>query len=824
MLLQSIRRFAITYLVPLCIAGAGILLSAGYGIQQFGEARSGIIGEMKRSTSFAATQSKQLLDALEAVTGFIALSIEESGRIDRMAALFEIVRRNLGTLKTIVVIGPDGIIQDEMRQDARIIGLDVSEIEGHEFAVSLPSGRLTLGKPTISRIDGELVFPLTQVVRDDDDALLGLIVTVADGAFFADIRNEVLRRAGTDLFLTEPDYGVMSHLGPGEASPARLSLIETAMADPALSGLGEAARVTLPLQGNLIFAERLRGSRLHLLVVRSMASIRAEALAKIAPPVVFGLIFSMIAAIVVALFQHKERQLSEGDKRLTQLAENLPGTIHRYLLHPDGSDRIEGITGSLEAVWGVTPDEVEEDAGVLWNLILPEDLPAVHASVTESAETLGHWSHRWRIRQPSGEIRHLQSSGMPERLADGTISWNAMILDVTDLATAEHELERNREMFHEAQKRKAIGDLTGGVAHDFNNLLAVIKGNVEIIESIGLSGEVADLLEEVRIATDRSAQLTRQLLLMGRNAVLEPKILQLNEPVVELERLLRRTLPETIEVECVLAAGLWSTFADPAHVQSALLNLALNARDAMAEGGHLTLETANVRLGSDYADGSAEMIAPGRYVMLSVSDTGEGMRAEVCERAFDPYFTTKERGKGSGLGLSVVQGFMKQSGGVVRIHSEPGAGTAVKLFFPVHEGEEERRMALSTPPAAGDERILLVEDEPAVRKTIARQLGALGYSVVEASNGLDAVKLLQEVPEIRLVLTDIVMPGALTGPQLVREIRKSRPELPAILMSGYPEETAMSGGGIDPQDLQLMKPISMADLARAIRSRLARAG
>jgi PAS domain S-box-containing protein len=379
------------------------------------------------------------------------------------------------------------------------------------------------------------------------------------------------------------------------------------------------------------------------------------------------------------------------------------------------------------------------------------------------------------------------------------------------------------ERLRQAAKMEAIGQLTGGVAHDFNNLLTVIMGSLErVARRLGPDEKAAALIRSALTAAERGATLNRELLAFARRQPLRPEALDLNQLVADTERLIRRTLGERIEIEVVRAAGLWTTLADRAQVQNALLNLVVNARDAMPDGGKLTIETANAYLGADYAAQHGE-ITPGQYVMLAVTDTGTGMAPEVAGRAFEPFFTTKAEGKGTGLGLSMVYGFAKQSGGHAKIYSEPGHGTTVKLYLrrapqTAAQAQVPRTPVPASATSAG-ETVLVVEDDRAVRAVAAGMLADLGYGVLEAGNADEALALLG-VDHIRLLFTDVIMPGAMSGQELAREARRRRPGLKVLFTSGYTENAIIHNGRLDPGVRLLSKPYKRDELAQAVRAAL----
>jgi PAS domain S-box-containing protein len=384
---------------------------------------------------------------------------------------------------------------------------------------------------------------------------------------------------------------------------------------------------------------------------------------------------------------------------------------------------------------------------------------------------------------------------------------------------------RTEQRLREAQRMESIGQLTGGVAHDFNNLLQVIRGNLELLEPTVAGDEGAQRrLANALHGADRAAQLTRQLLAFARRQPLAPKPINLSRLVGDMSDLLRRTLGESIEVETVIGGGLWNTLADPAQVESALLNLALNARDAMPGGGRLTIELTNASLDEAYVQ-KAENIAAGQYVLIAVSDTGEGMTAEVREKVFDPFFTTKAEGKGSGLGLSMVYGFVRQSNGHIRIYSEPGQGTTLKIYLPRSKELVAAPPAKPSPlpPQIGGRTILVVEDEPNVRAAAVAMLETLGYRCVEAADASAALTILETPNPIDLVFTDVVMPGPLKTSAFAERVRALSPDLPILFTSGYTENSIIHHGRLDDGVNLLSKPYARDDLARRIAKLLAKA-
>ncbi len=411
---------------------------------------------------------------------------------------------------------------------------------------------------------------------------------------------------------------------------------------------------------------------------------------------------------------------------------------------------------------------------------------------------------------------------------DGTRLWASVLIDairnregrIVGFAKITRDMTEKRamqEQLHQSQKMEAIGQLTGGVAHDFNNLLTVILGNLDTI-SRRISGDDRRLRRAVDHAmqgAERAATLTQQLLAFARRQPLNPKPTDVSKLVTDMGELIHRALRENIVVEMVLAPEIWYAEVDPHQLESALLNLAVNARDAMPHGGKLTIETGNAHLPEGFGE-----IASGDYVVICVSDTGCGMTPEVMARAFDPFFTTKLIGEGTGLGLSQVFGFIKQSGGHVRLQSEPGSGTTVRLYLPRLVGElpvAEQRPTRSAVPAQADETVLVVEDDDDVRIYSTDTLRELGYAVLEARDGLSALRMIEHHPEVQLLFTDVGLPG-INGRELVDAARARQPGLRVLFTSGYERSALMHDSRLEAGVELLTKPFTRAQLASRIRA------
>jgi PAS domain S-box-containing protein len=440
----------------------------------------------------------------------------------------------------------------------------------------------------------------------------------------------------------------------------------------------------------------------------------------------------------------------------------------------------------------------------------PEELPSACALRGEHFDGKELISHR----RGSGEIVHLVVSGAPLHDASGAISGAALVYhDIT----AARDTER---LLRQAQKLDAIGKLTGGVAHDFNNMLTVITGTTEtLVAGLARQPELQGVARLIDDAAERCADLIKHLLAFARKQTLQPRNVDINHAVLDIEKLLRPTLGEQIEIETILEPGSTTSHIDPSQLANSVLNMAINARDAMPDGGKLLLETRNVVLDEAYAEANVE-VRPGPYVMLAVSDTGTGMPADIRDKVFEPFFTTKEVGKGSGLGLSMVYGFVKQSGGHIKIYSEPGHGTTIRLYLPPASAGADAALPAAAPIAGGSETILVVEDDPLVRNFVVAQLNGLGYRTIAAADSRAAMAVVENGEPFDLLFTDVILSGGMTGRQLADAVARHRPGLKVLYTSGYTDNSIVHHGRLDQGVLLLTKPYRKPQLAQTIRQAL----
>jgi PAS domain S-box-containing protein len=533
------------------------------------------------------------------------------------------------------------------------------------------------------------------------------------------------------------------------------------------------------------------------------------------------MVLGSMVALSIAVFRSAARLDRDGEalrtseQRFRELADNVREV---FFVTDPASGRALYVSPAYEVVVGRSREHAYATPLAWIDVLHPEDrermLAAEHATRISGKEV----GSEFRILRPDGTIRWIRRRASPVKDASG------QVVRVVGIAEDITELKRTEEQLLQAQKMEAVGRLAGGVAHDFNNVLTAILGYTEmLIDEVGAQSTLREDLEEIRTATGRAAALTRQLLAFSRQQILQPVVLNSNDLIMGLEKMLRRLIGEDVNLRTATAADLGNVRADPGQVEQVLMNLVVNARDAMPKGGNLTIETANVELDAGYVDQHWPTV-PGPYVMIVVSDTGSGISPEVRKRIFEPFFTTKEQGKGTGLGLSTVYGIVKQSGGYIWVYSEPGQGTTFKIYLPrVHESIEP----LAPPPKAegtlaGTETILLAEDDAALQRLTGELLMKLGYTVLTAGEAEQALALARESQRpIDLLISDVVMPGA-SGRDLARRLAQLRPTIRVLYTSGYTDDAIVHHGMLEPGLDFLQKPFTPLALARKVREVLDR--
>ncbi|HKG99618.1 MAG TPA: PAS domain-containing protein [Bradyrhizobium sp.] len=532
-----------------------------------------------------------------------------------------------------------------------------------------------------------------------------------------------------------------------------------------------------------------------------------------------------------------EQALRQSEELYRKLADQLAE------LNSTLAQRVEEKTRERDRIWNVSQDLlVVADSNGVWQTVNPA-----------WTRTLG-WSEAELLNRTSEWLEHPDDNGIAQakirtlgagettvrfesrfRHKDGSYRWlswtgvsdhdrnYAVARDVTAEKAAAERLRATEEALLQSQKMEAVGQLTGGIAHDFNNLLTGIVGSLDLLQTRlnqGRLDNVSRYIQAAMTSANRAAALTHRLLAFARRQPLVPKTVDVNQLVVSLEDLLRRTIGETIDLTIVAADDLWSTLCDPNQLESALLNLAINARDAMPEGGRLTIASSNARL--DRVTAETPALTPGDYVCIAVTDSGVGMSAEVAARAFDPFFTTKPIGQGTGLGLSMIYGFARQSNGHATIDSKLGRGTSVRVYLPRHHG----KIAAAHAPAAkhakyasAGETVMVIEDEPVVRGVVLEMLAEQGYRVLEAVDGPSGLKILRSNEAVDLLVTDVGLPG-MNGRQVADQARETRPELKILFITGYAESAAISDGFLQPGMEMITKPFELDHLAWRVRAML----
>jgi PAS domain S-box-containing protein len=511
----------------------------------------------------------------------------------------------------------------------------------------------------------------------------------------------------------------------------------------------------------------------------------------------------LVTAIDVTERRAAERAVRERDERFLQLAASIREVFYLYDCE---QDRVLYCSPAYEAIWGRSVEDLQRSPADWLRGVHPDDRPRLDALFRRRATT--PFEDRYRIVRPDGAVRWIEDHVFPIVDGSGRV---VRFAGVADDVTERRQLE---EQLHQSQKMESIGLLAGGVAHDFNNVLTIVLTCAEMLRR-GADAESRELVDDILSAVTRASSLTRQLLVFSRREVVEPRVLDLNAAVVDAEKMLRRLIGEDVVLDTGLAPVLGRVRIDPGQLLQTLMNLVVNARDAMPRGGRLTITTRDVGV-EERVTTLLGTLPPARYAMLAVTDTGCGMTPEVQARVFEPFFTTKAAGHGTGMGLAVAHGIVRQAGGLIDLHSRPGAGTTFAIYLPcVEEAAHDPSGEIAAVASRGHDTVLVVEDADDVRRVTARVLEARGYHVLQASRGGDGLALLERHPEVRLLITDVVMPG-MDGRELAQAAARLRPALRILYTSGYTDDAVQRHGIRAAEVAFLSKPFTPDVLVRKV--------
>ncbi len=746
------------------------------------------------------------------------------------------------------------LVQELVKLQGGSIEVQSEEGRGTTFTVSLPFGTAHLGAQSIGDAPSHASTStrarayVEEVLRwlpefpaaSEDSGLLRVEMDLAPpvGADLARARVLVVDDNSDMRYYVQRLLGARWNVDLAEDGQAALDSIRTRKPDLVLSDVMMPRLDGFGLLRELRADPALRDTPVILLSARAGEDARIDGLEGGAddyltkPFSARELIARVTANLAMArLRREATRELRESETRFRNMAENSP--VIMWMTDETGdvvyvNRRWSEFTGqTVEAALG---------QGV-WRMLHPEDRRAAHGVFSDAIVARESFRAEYRLHHRDGDHRWALSAAAPRLSEDGRfLGYIGSVIDISERKEAERVLKEANQLLEarvqaalaeraqveaelrQAQKMEAVGRLTGGIAHDFNNVLQIIGGNLQLLTR-HVSG---NLRGEQRLATaitalDRGAKLASQLLAFGRRQPLAPKVIDLGRLIRGISDMLRRAIGEGIEIETIVSGGLWNTFVDGAQVENALLNLAINSRDAMRGHGKLTIEAGNASLDDAYAAQHAD-VAPGQYVMLAVTDTGSGIPPDLMDRVFEPFFTTKPEGQGTGLGLSMVYGFVKQSGGHVKIYSELGQGTTIRIYLPRSRQQEDIETQVETEAVSGGtEVVLVVEDDDEVRSTVVDLLTDLGYRVLKSRDAQSALAIVESGVAIDLLFTDVVMPGPLRSPELARKARERLPNIAVLFTSGYTENAIVHGGRLDEGIDLLSKPYNRDAMARKIR-------
>lgn len=744
--------------------------------------------------------------------------------------------RDVSQIDALSIVDGKGRIVNFTRDWPAPVYLDVSDRDYYIALRDTPGLGPVIGEPVLNRTTGEHTMFLARRLDGPGGEFIGVIVGVIKTKYFEDFYRIIAPGEDATISLFRRD-GMLLARHPDSASfvgksfggqPLFTQILANAdfgIVHTPASAFDGAARIMAPrvvknypliinvTNSKKAILGRWQGKTLFILLMTGAAT---------ALIVLSGVLLAKQFGDRLRMTRLQAAQ-EEANRAATQIGQ-LNATLDANL------QQLRAITDNLPVLIAYVDDQRKtrfiNKTGELWYGRPAEEILGKssselagrpHLVATEVLfEELSRGPVRYErvIRHTDGTSRVIDVLNVPDIGPDNRVrGYYSLRTDITDRRETEERLRQS-------QKLEAIGELTGGVSHDFNNLLQVILGNSELlVEGLAEQPHLRALAEMSRTAAEHGAELTHRLLAFARRQALEPKVINPNDLIANMDRLLRRALREDIEFAFIQGEGLWQALVDSSQLEGALLNLCINARDAIEGGGRVVIETANVHLGQDYCDRTLE-VTPGPYVMIAVSDNGKGISPENLDHVFDPFFTTKEVGKGTGLGLSMVYGFVKQSQGHIKIYSEVGHGTTVRIYLPKAGSAADviEKADDPLPDLGGSEIILVVEDDDLVRDHVQGQLVKLGYQVICASDAAAAMEIIRERADIDLLFTDVIMPGGMNGRDLAEAACKLRPAIKVLYTSGYTEDTIIHGGRLDKGIHLLSKPYKRIDLAQKVRA------
>jgi PAS domain S-box-containing protein len=698
--------------------------------------------------------------------------------------------------------------------------IDVSDRTYFVHHKTDPSADILLGAPVRGRILQRVIVTVTRRLSLPSGRFLGVLVTSLSPEYFSNFYSTVALGEGGVVELLNEVGTVVARAPAMSGLIGQTSDAWNQIRDLPRSPIATTYRMEYPSDHIERIASVATAEDYPLLVQVAVAMPHVLAswhtqLYRQGAATLLGMLAVLLFTAVLLRAYTRLVASERAERRQAEILNTTISSMADAILVADETGKILIANPAAKRAFGNRHDIGSEDWAHTFHLLLPDGTPfprdqtpiaqAVRGEAVDNVEMVLH-------REEGAEPLHLVANGRPLREAGGTLKGAVVVYrDVTAAKETERQLRQ-------AQKMDAVGQLTGGIAHDFNNILTVITGTIEIlVDAVAERPQLAAVAKMIADAAERAAELTRRLLAFARRQPLQPCETDVNALVIETAKLLRPTLGEHVEIESMLEDAVWPALVDRSQLATALLNLAINARDAMPSGGKLTIETANVVLEETYARMHSE-VAPGSYVMIAVSDTGVGIPEALRDRVFEPFFTTKAVGKGTGLGLSMVYGFVKQSGGHIKVYSEEGHGTSIKIYLPRASQQADRRVSMAAAFAQrGSETVLVVEDDSMVRNYVIAQLESLGYATLSAANGNEALGLIHGGARFELLFTDVIMSGSMNGRQLAEEIIRIRPSSKVLFTSGYTENAIFHHGRLDPGVLLLAKPYRKVDLARMVR-------